>query len=109
MLVLMKLDVYRSCSWSEKREVLEAFWRSSSHASAKIDEAALQYGPLAILSLGVVVVELALIVGVTLGRGYAWGWLGVAFEAVVIASLWWSILRLRVLRDDSSVSTATED
>jgi hypothetical protein len=103
----MRLDVYRSCSWSEKREVLEVFWRSGNHASAKIDQAALQYGPLAILSLVVVVVELALIAGVTLGRGYAWGWLGVAFEAGVIASLRWSVLRLRALRSESSASPAT--
>ena len=99
MLDVMKLDIYRSCSWSEKREVLDAFWRSGDHASAKIDEAALQYGPLAILSLVIVV-----IVAVTLGRGYAWGWLAVASEAVVIASLWRSVVRWRVLRSGSSAS-----
>ena len=104
MLDVMKLDIYSSCSWSEKREVLDAFWRSGDHASAKIDEAALQYGPLAILSLVIVVLELALIVAVTLGRGYAWGWLAVASEAVVIASLWRSVVRWRVLRSGSSAS-----
>jgi hypothetical protein len=103
----MKLDVYRSCSRSEKREVLETFWRSNNHASPKIDEATLQYGPMAILSLIIVILELALIMVLTLGRGYAWGWLAAAFEAVVTASLWWSVVRMRVLQLESSASLAS--
>ena len=97
----MRLDVYRSCSRSEKRDVLEAFWRSNERASSRINDAAIQYGPLAILSLVVVVFELALIVATTLGRGYAWGWLVAAFEILVLASLVWSIVRWRALKTGS--------
>jgi hypothetical protein len=100
----MRLDVYRSCSRSEKREVLEAFWRSNGHASVRINMAAMQYGPLAILSLVVVILELAIIVTMTLANGYAWGWLAVAFEVVVVASLGWSLMRWRVLKAGSALS-----
>jgi len=99
-----RLDVYRSCSRSEKREVLEAFWRSNDHASARINAAAIQYGPLAILSLVVVILELALIVTMTLANGYAWGWLAVAFEIVVVASLGRSLVRWRALNAGSAPS-----
>ncbi|HUY16168.1 MAG TPA: hypothetical protein VMV11_01265 [Acidimicrobiales bacterium] len=94
----MKLDVYRSCSRQEKREVLEAFWRANVHSSARIHEAALQYGPLAVLSLGAVVVELAVVIAVSLHRAPVVGWLAVALEFIVLLSLWWSLVRFRAIR-----------
>ena len=94
----MKLAVYRSCTREEKREVLDVFWRSSPHPSPKIDEAARQYGPYAILCIVVIALELALVVFVSIHRGYVWGWFAGLLEALSIASLWWSVVRYRVLR-----------
>lgn len=94
---LVKLDVYRSCSRQEKREVLEAFWRRSAHPSARVHEAALQYGPFAVVSLVAVVLELALVIFVSLHRAPVIGWIAVAFEVIVVLSLWWSLVRFRAI------------
>ena len=94
----MQLDVYRSCSRQEKREVLNAFWRSSSHPSSRINQAALQYGPFAAWCLFVVVLEVVPLLAVSINRGYVWSWLFGAFEAVALLSLWWSVVRLRALQ-----------
>ncbi|MHB8379878.1 MAG: hypothetical protein ACYDB2_08175 [Acidimicrobiales bacterium] len=98
----MKLDVYRSCTRQEKREVLETFWRDNVHASARIREAALQYGPFAVLSLGVVVVELAVVIAVSLRRAPVVGWLAVVLEVIVLLSLWWSLGRFRAIRSSAT-------
>lgn len=69
------------------------------HSSARIHEAALQYGPFAVLSLGAVVVELAVVIAASLHRAPVVGWLAVAFEFIVLLSLWWSLVRFRAIRD----------
>jgi hypothetical protein len=101
----VKLDVYRSCTRQEKREVLETFWRANVHASARIHEAALQYGPFAVISLAAVVLELALVIFVSIHRAPVVGWLAIVFEAVVLLSLWWSLVRFRAVRSHSIEST----
>ncbi|HEV3267179.1 MAG TPA: hypothetical protein VGZ68_02130 [Acidimicrobiales bacterium] len=95
----MKLDVYRSCTRQEKREVLERFWRTGGPSSARVEEATRQYGPFAVSSLVVVVLELALVIFVSLRRAPVVGWLAVAFEVIVMLSLWWSLVRFRAVRD----------
>jgi hypothetical protein len=102
---LVKLDVYRSCTRQEKREVLEAFWRRSGHPTARVHEAALQYGPFAVISLVTVVLELALVIFVSLHRAPVVGWLAVAFEAIVVLSLWWSLVRFRAISAHASELT----
>ena len=94
----VNLDVYRSCSFKEKRDVLNAFWRSTSHASPRIMAAALQYGFWAVVCLGVVVVEIALILGVLIARGSVVLWPSAVVELLVILSTWWSVVRYRFLK-----------
>jgi hypothetical protein len=94
----VKLDVYRSCTRQEKREVLDAFWRTRHRPSNRIHEAALQYGPFAIGSLVVVVAELAFVILVSIRRAPVVGWFAAAFEALVVLSLWWSLVRLSALK-----------
>jgi len=94
----VKLDVYRSCTRQEKREVLDAFWRSGGQPSTRIRDAAYQYGPFAALSLAAVALELALVIFVSIQRVAVVGWLAVVFEAVVLLSLWWSLVRCRAIR-----------
>lgn len=90
----VKLDVYRSCTHQEKREVLDAFWRSRVHPSARINQAAREYGPYAVVCLVVVAAELALLILVSINRGYVMGWLAGLAEAAVVGSLWWSVVRV---------------
>jgi hypothetical protein len=94
----MKLDVYRSCSRAEKRDVLDAFWRTGVNPSVRIRDAAFQYGPYAVLCLVAVALELAFVVYVSIERAMVVGWIAVLLEAVVALSLWWSIVRYRTLR-----------
>jgi len=105
----VRLDVYRSCSRQEKREVLDAFWRANGHSSGRIHEAAFQYGPFAVISLVAVALELALVIVVAIHRAATVGWLAIVFEAVTLPSLWWSLVRWRALRGHVNESTSFVD
>jgi hypothetical protein len=98
----VKLDVYLSCSFKEKREVLDAFWRSKVNPSERINQAAIQYGPWAIICIAVVVVELALLIAVLSGHASPWVWAAVVTEAAVVVSLWWALVRYRALKANAS-------
>ena len=62
----MKLNVYRGCTWREKREVLNVFWRTNVEASSNVVDAAVQYGYYCVICFFVVMAELALIIAVGL-------------------------------------------
>ena len=94
----MKLDVYRSCSRQEKTEVLATFWRRNVEAPSRIREAARQYGPFAVISLVAIAAELALVIAVSIMRAYAVGSVAVLFEAIVVLSLWWALVRTRDIK-----------
>jgi hypothetical protein len=95
----VNVDVYRSCSWREKRDVLNVFWSSNVEASSRIVEASVQYGYYAIVSLVVVILELALILVVSLDRNAFVAALTILAEVFVIWSTWWAIKRYRILKD----------
>jgi hypothetical protein len=96
----VKLDVYRSCSRQEKGEVLNVFWRSNVQAPARIQQAAVQYGPYAEICLVAVALELALIIGLSMSRADVVGAVAAVFEALVVVSLWWALVRTRAMRRD---------
>ena len=102
----MRLDVYRSCSRGEKRDVLNAYWRSSTQPTPRIKEAALQYGPYAIVCLAIVVLEVVPLLIVSIARGFAWSWIVGGFEALNLLSLWWAVVRLRALKSLPESPTA---
>jgi hypothetical protein len=94
----MNLDVYRGCSFKEKRDVLSAFWRSGVDATPRIMEAAVQYGYYTVLCLGVIVVELALILVVAVSHGSLVEWFTALAELFVLWSTWWALKRYRTLK-----------
>jgi hypothetical protein len=94
----MNLDVYRACSFKEKRDVLGAFWSAKSEPTPRIGEAALQYGYYAVLCLGVVIVELAFILIVAINHGSFVAWLSAVAEAFVVWSTWWAVRRYQALK-----------
>jgi hypothetical protein len=94
----VKIDVYRSCTWREKRDVLNVFWRTNVDASSRIVEASVQYGYYAIICLVVVMVEVAFILGVALDRNALIAALTVLAELFMIWSTWWAMKRYRVLK-----------
>lgn len=94
----MNLDVYRGCSFKEKREVLNTFWRSGVESTPRITQAAVQYGYYTLICLGVIVAELALILGVAINRGSFVEWLTALGELLVIWSSWWALKRYRTLK-----------
>jgi hypothetical protein len=100
----VNIDVYRSCSWREKRDVLNVFWRTNVETTSRIREAAIQYGFYAVLCLVVVIAELALILAVALDRNAFVAALTVLAEMFMIWSTWWAIKRYRTLK----VEYATE-
>jgi len=105
----MNVDVYRSCSWREKRDVLNVFWSTNVEASSRIVEASVQYGYYAIISLVVVMLELALILAVALDRNAFIAALTVLAEVFMAWSTWWAIKRYRSMKHrfaaDRSVSS----
>jgi membrane protein YdbS with pleckstrin-like domain len=94
----VKIDVYRSCTWREKRDVLNVFWRTNVEGSSRIIEASVQYGYYAIICLVVVMVEVAFILGVSLDRNALIAALTVLAELFMIWSTWWAMKRYRVLK-----------
>ena len=91
----MRLDHYRACSWREKRQVLDVFWRRSRTAPPSMVAAAYEYGWWAVASLTVIAAELALVVAVLAMRASAWGWWVGAAEAANALALLWAMRRLR--------------
>ncbi len=91
----MRLDHYRACTWREKRQVLDLFWRRGRAAPPTMVAAAYEYGWWAVASLTVIAVELALVVGVLAMRASSWGWWVGAAEAANALALVWAMRRLR--------------
>ncbi|HWD95253.1 MAG TPA: hypothetical protein VG246_02425 [Acidimicrobiales bacterium] len=100
----MKLDVYRSCSRQEKRQVLDAFWRTNARPTSRIHAAASQYGPYAVLSLLAVAAELLVVILVSIDRVLAIGIVAILIEAFVLWSLWWAVARSRTLKRGAAAS-----
>jgi hypothetical protein len=94
----VNIDVYRSCSWREKRDVLNVFWRTNVEASSRLVEAAVQYGYYCIICLIVVVLEVALIFVVGLNHNAFIAGFAAASELFMIWSTWWAVKRYRMLK-----------
>jgi hypothetical protein len=94
----MNLDVYRGCSFKEKRDVLNVFWRAGVETTPRMNEAAVQYGYYTLICLGVIVVELALILIVAISHRSFVEWLSAAGELFVLWSTWWAVKRYRTLK-----------
>lgn len=94
----MALDVYRSCSWSEKREALGVFWHRGGVGTDRINRAALQYAPWALLCCAVVALELVFVFVGLFGRADVLAWCAVGVEVLVLASMWWAAVRYVELR-----------
>ena len=98
----MKLDVYQSCTRSEKRDVLNTIWRSNVQSSARIQQAAFQYGPYAAICLAAVALELGFVIVVSFHRAFVVGVIAALLEALTLWSLWWAIVRWRAIRSGSN-------
>jgi hypothetical protein len=94
----MKLDVYRSCSRAEKREVLNVYWHKNVETTIRIHDAAVQYGPWAIACIVILALELVPVIALSFGHTNAVGVVAVALEVFLLVSLWWAILRYEELR-----------
>lgn len=94
----MQIDIYRSCSWREKRDVLNVFWRTNVEATSRIVEAAVQYGYYCVICLFVVIAELALILAVTLTHNSFVAGITSAAELFMFWSTWWAVKRYRLLK-----------
>jgi len=94
----VNIDIYRACTWQEKRDVLNVFWRTNVETTPRIREAAVQYGYYAVICLAVVMLELALIVVVGIDHNTLVAGLSAAAELFMIWSTWWAIRRYRTLK-----------
>lgn len=91
------LDHYRSCSWREKRQVLDAFWRTDSNPTERFVKATVEYGHYAIICLEVVLAEIAIIAAVAIRRGSSLAWWSLGAEVLVMFATWWAVVRYRAL------------
>ncbi len=94
----VNIDLYRSCTFKEKRDVLNVFWRKNVEASSRIGTAAVQYGYYAIICLVVVMLELALILAAALDHASFVAGTSALAELFMIWSTWWAIKRYQVLK-----------
>ena len=109
MLVIVgavKLDHYRSCTWREKRQVLDLFWRTQSNPDQLIVTSALEYGYYAVICLEVVLVEIATIAVVIFGHGSSLAWWALVAEALVMFATWWAVVRYRALKVVDATSSS---
>jgi hypothetical protein len=84
----VRLATYQSCSFSEKRAVLRAFWSNREDESDKVNLAAREYGPYALAMVAVIAMEFAVISSVLGARGSAWAWAAFVATAFALWSLW---------------------
>ena len=94
----MNIDVYRNCTFKEKRDVLNVFWRTNVESTTRIGEAAVQYGYYAVICLAVVMLEVALILVVALNHNAFAAGFSAAAELFMLWSTWWAIKRFRILK-----------
>ena len=94
----MNIKVYRGCSFKEKRDVLNVFWRTNVDTTARIGEAAVEYGYYAIICMVVVILEVALILVVALNHNAFLAGITAAGELFMFWSTWWAIKRYLTLK-----------
>ena len=92
------LEAYRGCSWREKREVLAVFWRGKLSANPTINNAAVEYGRIAIGLVVAIALELIPIYVVSLHRGYLPGELAIGVEVATVLALIKAVVSYRSLR-----------
>jgi len=102
----MKLDSYQSCSPTEKRQVLGVFWRSEDAPSIKVAEGAVEYGPVAVICIIIIAVELLALAIVGVVWSMVWGWFFCIPLLLALLSLWKAIMRTRELQSPGSASAA---
>jgi len=100
----VNIDVYRSCSWREKRDVLNVFWQTDVETTTRVREAAAQYGYYAVIALVVVMLEIALFFVVGIEHNTVVAGLSAAAELFMVWATWWAIKRFRSLRSQSPVN-----
>jgi hypothetical protein len=98
----VNLDVYRGCTWKEKRDVLNVFWRVNAEATSRTVEAAVQYGYYAVICLAIVMLEIALLFVVVIGHSSFVAGLTALAELFMIWSTWWAWKRYRIVKSRSS-------
>ncbi len=90
----MALETYRSCSFAEKRRVLRAFWTRRGDPSERVLRAAREYGPYALVMVGITAVELGVITAALAAVDSPWTWVSaLATLADLAAVLWTSTCR----------------
>src|SRR5271169_7154728 len=86
----VRLATYQSCSFAEKRAVLQTFWSNHVNESDKVNRAADEYGPFALAMVAFIAAELVLISAVLLARGSWWSSIAIVASAFVRWCLWWT-------------------
>ena len=81
----MGLATYRSCTFTEKRVVLRTFWSQRVAESDKVNQAANEYGPYALVMVSVIWAELVLITIVLFNVGSSWAWPALAASVLAVA------------------------
>jgi len=92
---VVRLATYQSCSFAEKRAVLQTFWTGRKSASDKINRAAREYGPYAYAMVAVITAEFVVITVVLAVRTSGWTWAAATATVLSLWSLWWTRVRHR--------------
>ncbi|HEY5303225.1 MAG TPA: hypothetical protein VIJ86_04130 [Acidimicrobiales bacterium] len=86
----MGLATYKSCSLSEKRAVLRTFWSGSTDESNKVNGAAREYAPYALILVAVITFELVVIAALLIVRTNAWAGVATGADVISMWCLWWT-------------------
>lgn len=102
----MALNVYRSCTSTEKRAMLQVFWNRGVEAPARIEVAAAQYGLWAFACCIVLAIEPIPVIIVSLGHNGFVAGVAIAIELVLVLSARWAAVRTRELRRKTELIAA---
>ncbi len=86
----MALETYRSCSFAEKRRVLRAFWTRRGDPSDRVLRAAREYGPYALVMVGIISLELGVITVALAAAASPWAWVGAVATLADLAAVLWA-------------------
>ncbi len=84
------LSTYRGCTHAQKRLVLHAYWSRRANESEQITRAAREYGPYALVMIGIITVELAIVSIALATDGDRWVWIAVMATAFSALATWWT-------------------
>jgi hypothetical protein len=85
------LNIYRACTWTEKRTILSFYWSKRAAPSPRLEAAAREYAPWASVFVGAIWLELLFVTFFFVARQSTWAALGATAASLWSVGLAWAL------------------